>query len=131
MKDIINKITFILTELNFSYQTLKSSKETVVLFYNSIDSESIIFGISIDIYSVDMGTLCLQGESIILGCTHKLSVDSNLKTMISKNIDQIKDSIEKSEQIVYFDEKMKIKQKFLNVNATIENFAQKNNYTLF
>ena len=78
-----------------------------------------------------MGTLCLQEENIILGCTHRLSVASNLKTIISKNIDQIKDSIEKSDQIDYFDNKMKIKQKFLNVNATIENFAQKNNYTLF
>ena len=130
MKGIINKITFILTELNFSYRILKSSTDTVILFNNNIDSENIIFGISIDTDSVDMGTLCLMGGNIGLGCTHRLLDNSNLKAIISQNINQIKDSIEKSDQVNYLDNRMKLKQKFLNVNAIIENFAQKNNYTL-
>lgn len=133
MKNIINEITVILTELNFNYMILMSQKDTVILFYKNTCSENIIFGISMDIYSkhIDMGALCLLEKNIILGCSHRLSISSNLKIIISQSVHQIKDSIALSDQIDYLDDKMKLKQKFLNVYTTIESFAQKNNYTIF
>lgn len=133
MRSIVNKITVILTELNFSYVILRSSKDTVILFYQNVDSKNIIFGMSLDTHSdhIDMGALCLLGERIILGCSHRLLISYNLKKTISQNINQIKDSIEMSDQIEYLDDKMKLRQKFLNINTVIDNFAHKNNYALF
>lgn len=133
MRNIISKVTVILTELNFHYMILKSQKDTVILFYKSIDTENIIFGISLDPQSkyIDMGSLCLPEESVILGCSHRLLITSDLKNIIQKTIHQMKKTIEMSDQMVYFDDKMKLRQKFSNINTVIDNFAHKNNYTLF
>lgn len=136
MKDVVSETKTILAELNFNQVVLQSSTEIIILFYKNVDSENIIFGISIDqgkrAKYIDMGALALVSNKgdVILACSDRFFITSDLKTIIPQHICQTKDSIEAFEQIDYLNNEMRFKQKFSNEDMIIKDFAQGINYNI-
>ena len=133
MNEKINKLISELTELNFKHIVLKSYKDIVILFYDDIETEKIIYGLSIDEDSlyIDIGNLVEENNgNIILGCTHRLFNNLN-KKKLEQIVHQIQELIEKDEQAKPFNIAMKSKQKFSDLKNTIKCFLREYNYSIY